>query len=144
MKWELSTRNGLLCTRTDENELAEFKRFTDVFLGLCASSYPGVDRRLRENLRNMKESLRPSCLCHVVFKKAAIERLLRWCITDGQHLQDSRRECARQIWGVLFRGEFPRFLQGKPLDGTYEFRAQEFESWLRLQIAQPVPDSAAD
>ena len=68
----------------------------------------------------------------------ALNKFLRWCITEGPHLQDERRENARALWRVMFRGTFPDFVRWGNSTQDYEEDLDGYLQWCVTQVEPAV------
>jgi hypothetical protein len=72
----------------------------------------------------------------------AMKPFLRWCITDGSHLQDERRDNARELWRVLFKGRLPDFVRWSPSAQCYEEDMDGYLRWCTTQV-EPALEAIA-
>jgi hypothetical protein len=114
------------------------RHHVDAFWSACELA-PGRFRRpgLNKVLRNLLSDLRGGSSNQVPFPFEALKRLLRWCITEGRHLQDERRDNARALWRVLFKGRVPDFVRWNPATEDYE---EDLDGYLRWCAAQVEPE----
>lgn len=135
MHW---TRHGssrdLWCTQITEDELRDLKRKTEAFLLSCKNRYPEVSGDLEDALLSLAEQLVPGDNNSLAFRYASYKHLLRWSITTGRHLQDHRRDNAGALWGSLFRGRIPQFIQWNPMSKTYDEYPEDLRIWIERQV----------
>ena len=144
MKWNrLDVTNCLVCREVSVEEVSTVAQRTGTFLSGCKSKYPHVSRELEEGLTDFIKRLRAGAATPFL-KLDAIKLLLRWCITDGNHLQDFRRDNARALWQVLFRGPFPDFYRYRPQTYDYVEDTRGRESWIQAQVSNYEPNLGDD
>lgn len=144
MKWNrLDVTNCLYCSGASAQEVSDAVQKTGAFLSGCKSKYPHVSRDLEEGITEFIRRLRGG-VANPFLKLNAIKLLLRWCITPGKHLQDFRRDNARALWRVLFRGPFPDFYRYRPQTCDYIEDIPGRERWIQSQVGNYEPKLADD
>ena len=135
MKWERQdVGNCLFCTQATQEEITVAVQNTKAFLSGCKTKYPFVRRGLEDGLTDFGRSLSAGSTASPILSFNMIRLLLRWCITDGRQLQDFRRDNARALWRVLFRGPIPDFYRYHPSTCSYIEDRHGRESWIRTQV----------
>jgi hypothetical protein len=104
----------------------------------CESKYPGVRRQLEDWLNDFIRDLKAGPTAAPILSLDAIKFLLRWCVTDGRHLQDFRRDNARALWRVLFRGTIPEYYQYDAQHEEYREDAMGRERWIQTQVTEQL------
>lgn len=104
----------------------------------CESKYPGVRRQLEDWLNDFIRDLKAGPTAAPILSLDAIKFLLRWCVTGGRHLQDFRRDNARALWRVLFRGTIPEYYQYDAQHEEYREDAMGRERWIQTQVTEQL------
>jgi hypothetical protein len=124
----------LFCKEASREDISAIVRKTEAFLSGCKSISPGVRRELEDGLTNFIRDLKTGAKAAPILKLNAIKFLLRWCVTDGRHLQDFRKDNARALWRVLFRGAVPDFYRYDAQTGEYREDVAARDRWVQAQI----------
>jgi len=136
MKWDwLDGTDCLFCREASAAEISAVGQKTRVFVAGCKSRYPGVRRELEGGLNYFMGQLNAGTGASPFLKLNAIRLLLRWCITDGTNLQDFRRDSARMLWRVLFRGPIPNFYRYHPQTCDYIEDTCGRDNWIQMQLS---------
>jgi hypothetical protein len=130
MKWmQTGTRGLSACNAFTEEETVAIKRQIDAFLAACKKRYPGIDKNLEQVLSKFSNNLpQGGTLSH-----RALKLFLRWCITEGGHLQDERRDIACRLWATLFPGPIPHFYWYNSVTKEYVESLDEYLAWCAVQ-----------
>ncbi len=137
MKWDkLDVTDCLFCREASAQEISVVERNAGAFLSGCKSKYPGVRRELEEGLTHFVGQLNAGSGAAPFLKLNAIKLMLRWGITDGNPFQDFRRDNARALWRVLFRGPLPDFYRYCPQTREYIEDTRGREGWIQAQVSR--------
>jgi len=140
MKWHRQDVADLLfCKEASLEDTSAIVQKTGAFLLGCKSKYPGVRRQLEAGLNEFIRDLKAGPAAAPILSLDAIKFLLRWCVTDGRHLQDFRRDNARALWRVLFRGAVPEYYQYDAQREEYREDATGRERWIQTQVIEHLP-----
>jgi hypothetical protein len=120
MRWTIYQAEGLAGVAVGQQGGSEIRSRISAFLSACQDRYPPLQRELRERLSGFGEHRDFSESFTLRLPGRLIDKLLRWCITDGNHLQDIRRENARSLWSIIFSGPIPTFYRYQASEGTYQ------------------------
>jgi len=140
MQWTIvGTRGDMMYADMTGEEAATIRRYIETFVASCKKHYPGLNKNVLRSLNKMTETLPGSG----VLRYECLKLLLRWCITEGRHLQDERRDNARKLWRALFSGRLPDFYRYNAVTEEYEEYFSDYLDWCRAQAApsqvQPAP-----
>jgi hypothetical protein len=141
MEIKIDDRGNLRLTSSGA-EAEQIRHLIGAFVMACQSRYPGISHHLRRVLLRMKDLLPHE----VRLTYRSMKPFLRWCITDGRHLQDERRDNARRLWEALFTGPFPDFVRWDPVLKDYVEDANGYFIWCASQerydtnIANALPE----
>jgi hypothetical protein len=137
MRRRTNDRGVLILDKFNEDEVLEIKRCAQAFWSACEGRvlgqfrHPGLSKDLQKVLIVLRE-LTPDK--QIRFSYKSLKPFLRWCITEGLHLQDERRDNARELWGALFVGHLPDFVQWSPSSTDY---VEDLDSYLSWCASQP-------
>lgn len=135
MRRRTNDRGVVILDEFTEDESPQLKRCAQAYWRSCEVvpgqfRHPGLSKDLRKPLSVLMD-LTPSK--QVRFSYNALKPFLRWCVTDGAHLQDERRDRARELWSKLFVGRLPDFVRWSPTEQTYIEDVDAYLAWCSSQ-----------
>ena len=138
MRWNrIDFTDCLICEEISPEEGRAIAQSVEAFIAGCKSKYPGIRRELKEGLTRFVQELRSNVPASSNLTLGAVRLLLRWCTTEGNHLQDFRRDSGRALWNVLFRGPIPDYYRYRPQTGDYVEDLAKRDRWIQMQVANP-------